>query len=299
MRVPVRSAIAGAVVGVLGITAVFLFAVNVDQLVHSPSRYGWTWDFETRDTTSNTPCGAGTYGLRRTEGVTAVAEVCYQGIQVDGRPVEGLAFRDLRGTTIGPVVLAGRAPVGRRDVVLGRSTLRALGRQIGDTVRVSGRRNGFGTASSAKRSSRRSVRRSPWPTAPASPARASRHCSTRTSSRATSSGRVAPGADPVALAQRISRVRQLSAPSGAILPVEVDRLRQISWLPVALAVLFGVVGLVAIGQALVTTVRRRRGELVVLKALGFDRGQVRATVACARRSRWWSPAWCSASRSGP
>ena len=279
IRVPVRSAIAGAVVGVLGVTAVFLFAVNVDQLVHSPSRYGWTWDFETRDTTSNTPCGAGTYGLRHTEGVSAVAEVCYQGVQVDGRPIEGLAFRDLRGTTIGPVVLAGRAPVGRHDVVLGRNTLRALGKEVGDTVRVSGRRT---------RLRYRVVGEAVFPTLGQAQPLADGAAFTgagfaplfdRNVFSRYFVGRVAPGTDPVALAHRISRVRQLSAPSGAILPVEVDRLRQISWLPVALATLFGVVGLVAIGHALVTTVRRRRGELVVLKALGFDRGQVRATVA--------------------
>jgi ABC-type lipoprotein release transport system permease subunit len=37
--------------------------------------------------------------------------------------------------------------------------------------------------------------------------------------------------------------------------------------------------MVAIGHTLVSTVRRRRADLGVLKALGFDRGQVRATVA--------------------
>ena len=62
-----------------------------------------------------------------------------------------------------------------------------------------------------------------------------------------------------------------------IVPVEVARLRQISWFPAALAVLFGVLGLVAVGYTLVSTVRRRRSELMVLKALGFDRRQVRTT----------------------
>lgn len=163
--------------------------------------------------------------------------------------------------------------------MLGRSTLRALGRQIGDTVRVSGRRN---------RLRYRVVGEAVFPTLGQAQPVADGAGFTGAGFAPLFDqnvfsryfvGRVAPGADPVAVAQRIGRVRQLSAPSGAILPVEVDRLRQISWLPVALAVLFGVVGLVAIGHALVTTVRRRRGELVVLKALGFDRRQVRATVA--------------------
>ena len=37
--------------------------------------------------------------------------------------------------------------------------------------------------------------------------------------------------------------------------------------------------LLAVGHALVTSVRRRRRELAVLKTLGFDRRQVRATIA--------------------
>ena len=37
--------------------------------------------------------------------------------------------------------------------------------------------------------------------------------------------------------------------------------------------------LLAVGHALVTSVRRRRRELAVLKTLGFDRRQIRATIA--------------------
>jgi ABC-type lipoprotein release transport system permease subunit len=43
-------------------------------------------------------------------------------------------------------------------------------------------------------------------------------------------------------------------------------------------VFVAVVALVAVGLALVSSLRRRRHELAVLKTLGFTRGQVRATV---------------------
>src|SRR5439155_27163320 len=62
-------------------------------------------------------------------------------------------------------------------------------------------------------------------------------------------------------------------------PAEIDRVRQIDQLPVALAVFVAAVALVAVGLALVASVRRRRGELAVLKTLGFTRRQLRATVA--------------------
>ena len=62
------------------------------------------------------------------------------------------------------------------------------------------------------------------------------------------------------------------------LPVEIDRLRQIDWLPVALTLLLGAFVLLAVGHGLVTGVRRRRRELALLKTLGFVRRQVRATI---------------------
>jgi ABC-type lipoprotein release transport system permease subunit len=63
------------------------------------------------------------------------------------------------------------------------------------------------------------------------------------------------------------------------IPVEVSRLQQIDRIPVYLAALLGILALVAVGHVLVTAVRRRARELALLKTLGFDRRQVRATVA--------------------
>src|SRR5262249_40508329 len=62
-------------------------------------------------------------------------------------------------------------------------------------------------------------------------------------------------------------------------PVEIDRLQQVDWFPTTLAALLSFLALVAVGHAIVTAVRRRRRDLAILKTLGFDRGQVRRTVA--------------------
>src|SRR5205814_9707787 len=67
--------------------------------------------------------------------------------------------------------------------------------------------------------------------------------------------------------------------SGPAVPVEVQRLTQIDQLPWILAGLLGLLATVAVGHALVTSVRRRCRDLAVLKTLGFERVQVRATVA--------------------
>ena len=61
-------------------------------------------------------------------------------------------------------------------------------------------------------------------------------------------------------------------------PVEVDRLQQVNWLPATLASLLATLALLAVGHGLVTSVRRHRRELAILKTLGFNRHQIRATI---------------------
>jgi ABC-type lipoprotein release transport system permease subunit len=67
--------------------------------------------------------------------------------------------------------------------------------------------------------------------------------------------------------------------SGPVRPPEVDRLRNIGWVPPLVAALVALLALVAIAHTLTTTTRRRRHDLAVLRALGFERRQVRSTLA--------------------
>ena len=92
-------------------------------------------------------------------------------------------------------------------------------------------------------------------------------------------GRFTPGSDRAAVEHRIAALPGLGNPAGSTVPVEVDRLRHIDWFPVTLAALLAGLALLAVGHALVTGVRRRRHDLALLKTLGFNRSQVRATVA--------------------
>jgi predicted lysophospholipase L1 biosynthesis ABC-type transport system permease subunit len=92
--------------------------------------------------------------------------------------------------------------------------------------------------------------------------------------------RFAPGVDPAVANRDLAHVDpSLGPPSGRAVAVEIDRLGQIGWTPGILGVLLGALALVAVGHALVTSVRRRRRELAVLKVLGFDQRQLRATIA--------------------
>src|SRR5439155_14674465 len=92
-------------------------------------------------------------------------------------------------------------------------------------------------------------------------------------------GRYRPGADRRAVTKQIRAVPFLGTVVRPVVPVEVERLTQIDQLPWILAGLLGLLATAAVGHALVTSVRRRRRDLAVLKTLGFERVQVRATVA--------------------
>ena len=89
-----------------------------------------------------------------------------------------------------------------------------------------------------------------------------------------------PGADRDAIERRVRARSRASRFSGTPTPpVELDRLQQIDWFPVILAGLLALLAVIAVGHALVTSVRRRRREIALLKTVGFGRRQVGATVA--------------------
>jgi hypothetical protein len=277
--VPVRSACFGAICGVLGLTAVLVFGASLDHLVATPKLYGSTWDFTVADATSNAPCGGGDYGLPTLKGIAAVAEVCSQNVQLDGRPVPALAFTDLRGDSITPTIVAGRAARGPQEVALGSKTLHALHKHIGDTVNATRRTGSVGYTI---------VGEAAFPTIGESQPLAEGAAFTGTGYKPLFDpnlfnrffvGTFAMGADHTAVERRIAAVPQLGAPSLPTVPVEIGRLRQITWLPVALATMIGGLALLAVGHAIVTSVRRRRRDFAIFKTLGFDRGQVRTAVA--------------------
>jgi hypothetical protein len=277
--VPVRSAYLGATFGVLGLIAVLVFATSLDHLVATPHLYGWNWDFSSSDVNFQNRCGSDDFGLAREPGVTSVAAVCTNDVQLGGRPVTGFGYTDLRGR-IEPDVVAGRAPRTDREVALGSVTLHALGKSIGDTV------TGRGPHRSVEY---RIVGRTVFPvlgdTQPLADGAAftgpglSAIFDANSSSARYLVGDYGPGADRAVIARRIGALPGLATPAGSTVPPEVSRLRRIGWLPTTLAALLGGLALVAVGHALVTAVRRRRRDLGLLKTLGFNRRQVGATIA--------------------
>jgi len=276
--VPLRSAFFGAVCGVVAVVGVVVFGASLGSLAGTPRRYGASWDFATSDTTSNAPCGSGNYGLARQPGISGLAEVCSQNVEIDGRPVAALAFTQITGQPFMPEMISGRAPANAHEVALGAKTLHALHKHVGDTVQIAVR---------ARTIEYTVVGRTVFPTfvqalplsdgAEFTGAGYAPLFDENLFSRYFV-GTFAGGVDRGAVEQRVDAIPQLGPISTPPVPAEIDRLRQIGWLPFALASFVGGLAALAVAHAIVTSVRRRRRELAILKTLGFDRRQVRATV---------------------
>jgi len=277
--VPVRSAVVGAVIGILGVTAVLTFAASVRHLASKPRLYGWTADYAASDNNNaGTTCGRRDYGLTHTPGIAAVAAVCTSPIQLDGRTVTGFGFESLRGN-IEPEIIQGRAPSQPGEIALGTTTLNGLHKKIGDEVTAVGPHTTHvyrivGRVVVPELGSVQPLADGATLTDPGlervlDPTYLSRYLLMS----------FAAHTDPKPIEHRIATNSALASATGPTVPPEVNRLRHINWFPTIIAIILATLALAAVGHALITGVRRRSRDLAVLKTLGFTRHQLRATVA--------------------
>jgi cell division protein FtsX len=294
LSVPVGAAIAGAVVAVAGLTTALTFGASLNHLVASPDQQGWNWDLLVGNPNSQSDGekrGATILGADRlVDSYSAIADLGTA--DVSGTTVSHLlAFDPLHGS-VQPRILEGRPPRGADEIVLGTETLKRIHRKIGDEVqvgvsdstsirlRVVGRMlapsvgdlwaNSLGDGGWVSGRLVHQQWRSPSnPTGTPPPG---------TDGFTLFAVRLAPGASPSA------GVASLRSAFGKDilqqLPAEdAVNLQSVSDLPLALAALIAFLGVATVGNTLVVSVRRRRRDLAVLKTIGFERGQVAATVA--------------------
>jgi len=286
--VPVRPAIAGAIVAVVGVVAVGVFSSSLRHLVATPAAYGYAWDahFSTDSpdpTDPDHPCSSARTGLVDDRAVAAVAAMCSSGLEVDGRSVGAYGLVPLTGV-VEPVVLEGRLPTAASEVALGTDTLANVGASIGDRVEVAGPEATkelriVGRVVLPKLGDETDVQ-----SVAEGAILTGRGLEALSGSSDFSSldylVRWRPGADVAAAKARIAELPGgLSAARTAAVPLEVKRLDQLDVLPWILGGVLAFIGVLGVGYALVTAVRRRARDLAVLKTLGFRRRQVIATVA--------------------
>jgi hypothetical protein len=282
--VPVRSAIAAAAGAVFALTMAVTFGASLLRLVGDPLAYGITWDLRVGNFADLEGPERAARKLAANPAVAAYAGgVSGSGSLTDGQSVPLLSFAPGKGS-IGPAVVEGREPVRPGEAALGAATMRLLGKGIGDTVLVTG-------ADAPQRL--RVVGRVVVSMGDASPAVGP---GTGVVAHVDLWSRLDPSRGPAAAAPGWFFVRldpasdrdraidqlQRDFPDTVVLPLaqpDLTNLERVGYLPGLLAGLVALLALGTVAHALVTSVRRRRRDLAILKTLGFGRGQVSQTVA--------------------
>jgi hypothetical protein len=316
--VPVRSALLGSVLAVTLVVTTITFASSLQTLVSSPALYGWNWSYTLNPVGSgggNVPRIALTM-LGRDPYVAAYSGASYNDVEIDGQAVPFLL--ENAGAPVTPPILSGQPVEAAHEIVLGASTMRQLGKRVGDYVTVI-----YGTPADAPiyvpPTRLRIVGTATFP-AVGFASTVSDHTSMGTGALlanqdlpkafadAVQSGpvpalegpnlalvRLKPDAPPRAALASLQHIVHTadrafaSAPGGSAgnaiavqgvqRPAEIVNYKTIGLTPVLLVSGLALGAIAALALTLLASVRQRRRDLALLKTIGFVRRQLAAAVA--------------------
>jgi FtsX-like permease family len=284
--VPVRSAIFGATLGVAALSASLVFAASLGHLLATPRLSGFTWDAFV-SVEGGLPRAAA--ALRADPKIAGYTRGGFTGVRIG--PLRLMALVLGSPGPARPVMTAGVPPAAGDEVALGASTMRDLHTAIGRTVNV---------VPDQARGHPRPARMRVVGTVIVPP---TPFLVTRLGEGAAIAVpgllRIDPGAAQqlggspflVRFAPGVSRDAGLAAiakdikglpnpfVTAAERPANVVSLASIAGLPVLLSGLLALIALGTLAHMLVSSTRRRRRDLAVLKTLGFTRWQVQRAVA--------------------
>lgn len=287
--------------------AALVFAASLLGLVATPARYGQNWDAKFDAGYADIPASFGARLLAGVPGVAGYAAGNNGELSVNGVSVPAIGVDQVRGE--GPAggyltLLSGRPPTGPGQIALGTRTLRALGKHVGQTVRVQVTWRG-GVAGPPVTRTMQITGTAVFPafglpslastdlgsgavvaTSLLSGITADTGCTGRQTCYNFLLLRLRPGTSPDGVATTLlARAARGGCPPGQCTvtadqrPGDITDYAGIRDTPLALGALLALLALGTLAHVLVTGVRRRRRDLAVLKALGFTRRQVRAVVA--------------------
>lgn len=277
-RAPVRPALVGAIVGVLGVTAALTIDHGLHEALARPELAGVVWDAEVLalpdQRTDDGLLPDLLTDINAVDGVATTTVVDRALIDVEGIGVQTYALRPAGGASTPAVELtttSGRAPAAPDEVALGPRTADRLGLEVGDQVALGPDAASFTVVGEALYPSdvHASFDDGLWLT-PAGlrstlPQRADVDALAR-----SAAVEVEDGADVDAVLAGLSDAvgDRAETVDAAAVPAELDNLRNITTLPVVLAVFLAAVAVAALTHVLSTTARRRDQEFAVLRALG-------------------------------
>jgi putative ABC transport system permease protein len=276
--VPVRSALVGAIAGMIGVVGCLTFRAGIQDAVQDPTRSGVVWSYVLAAGEAVVP-NATQHAVARDRDVAAVLDARWErAVPVDGRPTPIFGTRAVKGS-MPLVVLRGRAPDDPDEIAFAPTTMRALHLSLGDRVRVGDDEGPVTVVGEAlvPATSHTDYDQSGWMTAAGL---------TRAVGPPSDNGEdylLVKWRRGVDLGAAERRITKLGGPDlfaqAAVLPTAVADLARIEDLPLALGAFFALLACATVAHALVTTVRRRRHDLAVLRSIGFTRRQTRGAIA--------------------
>lgn len=287
--VPVRSTIAGITLGIAALATALGFSASLTHLLRTPDLYGQNWDatFSSFSLRSDATEQVLVPTLRDDPRVEALGSgTAGLAIEVDRQRVGAIVVDDVEGK-VTPVARRGRSPRGEREILLGERTLRKLGKTIGDAVAVSVQ----GAEQAPMTIVGTGIIPPVGPTTQFGEGAAFRYralerlCQCDVPPPDTVFARFGPGVPREATINELRRdLRQKIREEGFDItrpekPTDLVNFGRVQSMPLILAGLLGALAAAVLTHALVTVIRRRRRDLAILKTLGFQRGQVRRTVA--------------------
>jgi hypothetical protein len=298
--VPVRSVMASAVVALATLTATVTFGASMSYLVSHPHLFGWNWDVALVDGGGygNTKPAATEAAFSADDDIEAWSGAFYGAADVNGQNLALLGME--AGSAVTPPIRDGRMIERPGEIVLGTATVAQLHVGIGDTVQTtSGPLRVVGTATlptiGVVHGDHTSlgvggiVITTQLPGYDRNVAGGDPDVSGPTPAADYGPNvlfvRFRDGADRQAAVARLEgEVQQLADYNGvAVTPVqrsaEIVNADDISGSSAVLAGAVALSALASLALALTAAVRRHRRDLALLKALGFTRRQVSATIA--------------------
>jgi hypothetical protein len=257
------------IVGMAGLVGAGVVATSLDTIVDSPSRWGVNYDYLFGNPYLETEADL-VSPVVDLPGVAALSAVHIGSLTIDGRDTATLAVDAVKGGLL-PTTLDGRAPSGADEIGLGAEVARHLDVGIGSDVSVAGvtgevrSLHVVGIVATPDSAGAGAV--VPFETyARLNP----------TASRNVLLVRVVPGTSAEVLDQ-ISKAN-FSPPDAMPTPTSIWALRRVLPAPVVLAIVLTVLLAIGFAYVLATSVRARRRDLAVLRALGAQRSQLRTAV---------------------
>jgi putative ABC transport system permease protein len=276
LRVQVLGVVLGLALAVGAAVASVSVVASLRHLTAEPIRYGAPWHATVSAALGPESVRTVVDSLERLDGVDAVGGLLGNDGAIGDHVVYVYGVTPVPGLPRGiePVVSQGRLPTAPDEVALGAISLAEAGAEIGDTVEVEYREQ-----SHPLRVVGEVLVYDNWEDLPGVGAFVDVSLIEQVDPNAPISDyvvRFEPGAVEAGVAAlRAEFPRLVTAP---VVPGGVRNLQRVSSWPAVLSVMIGALALATFVHGLLVMVRRQWGQLAVLRALGFRRRQLGATV---------------------